>query len=81
MSSIYNRSALKKATNITINSDLLKKAKMYNINISQTVEKHLVNLIKEIEKNKWLEENAEAMKKQNERIEKLGAFSDRLRRF
>ena len=50
MTAIYNKDAKKKATNISINSDLLKKAKQYKINISANVEKTLEALIYEYEK-------------------------------
>ena len=36
MSDIYNKSAIKKATNVTINSELLQKAKSDKININKT---------------------------------------------
>ena len=50
MTAIYNKNAKKKATNISINSDLLEKAKQYKINISANVEKTLEALIYEYEK-------------------------------
>lgn len=81
MSAIYNENAMKKATNVTINSDLLKKAKAYKINISKNFEAYLAGVVKEREEKHWLEENAEAIEQQNRRIEKHGSFSDGIRRF
>ena len=81
MVTTYDTDAPKKATNLSINSDLLKKAKAYKINLSRHFEAYLDQLLKEKEKQKWLEENREAIEKQNKRIEKHGAFSDSLRRF
>ena len=81
MNSVYNINASKKATNVTINSDLLKKARHYKINISKTIEQELVRIIKEYQEQEWLEENKKAIEGQNERIEKFGSFSDGLRRF
>ena len=81
MSAIYNENAIKKATNVTINSDLLQKAKSYKINISKTFEAHLAEVVKQREEQRWLEENKEAIVAQNERIEKYGSFSDGIRRF
>ena len=49
MTTIYNKEAKKKATNISINSDLLEKAKNYKINISANVEKTLEELIRQYE--------------------------------
>jgi len=81
MSAIYDETAMKKATNVTINSDLLQKAKAYKINISKNFEAYLAEVVKKREEERWLEENREAIEKQNERIEKYGCFSDGIRRF
>ncbi|MEA2047452.1 MAG: type II toxin-antitoxin system CcdA family antitoxin [Campylobacterota bacterium] len=81
MSAIYNKNAVKKATNVSINSDLLQKAKAYKINISKNFEAYLAEVVRQREEEQWLEENREAIEKQNERIEKEGCFSDGIRRF
>ena len=82
MSSIhFDTSAPKKATNLSINSDLLRQAKALHINLSQTVEEHLANLVREAKQQQWLTENAEFIAAYNKRIEKEGVFSDGLRRF
>jgi antitoxin CcdA len=81
MSAVYDETAIKKATNVTINSDLLQKAKSYKINISKNFEAYLASVVKEREEQKWLEENREAIESQNRRIEKYGSFSDAFRRF
>ena len=81
MSAIYDETAMKKATNVTINSDLLQKAKSYKINISKNFEAYLAEVVKKREEQQWLEENREAIDAQNERMEKYGSFSDGIRRF
>ena len=81
MTAIYNKDAKKRATNISINSDLLEKAKKYKINISANVEKTLEELIKQEEIKNWEKENKEAIESYNERIAKNGVFSDGLRSF
>jgi len=81
MSAIYDETAMKKATNVTINSDLLQKAKSYKINISKNFEAYLAEVVKKREEQQWLEENREAIDAQNERMEKYGSFSDAIRRF
>ena len=81
MSVIYNESAPKKATNLTINADLLKKAKELKINLSKSFETFLDSLIREREEKKWHEENRSAVDEYNDRIEKKGAFSDTIRSF
>jgi len=81
MSAIYNENAMKKATNVTINSDLLQKAKAYKINISKNFEAYLAEVVKKREEQLWLEENKAAIDAANERMAKEGLFSDEHRRF
>ena len=81
MTAIYNKDAKKKATNISINSELLEKAKKYKINISANVEKTLEELIKQHEIQNWEKENKEAIEDYNQRIAQNGVFSDGLRSF
>ncbi|NCB11635.1 MAG: acetoacetyl-CoA synthase [Erysipelotrichia bacterium] len=81
MTAIYNKDAKKKATNISINSDLLEKAKKYKINISANVEKTLEEIIKQYEIKNWEKENKEAIDSYNQRISEHGVFSDGLRSF
>ena len=81
MSAIYDETAIKKATNVTINSDLLQKAKSYKINISKNFEAYLAEVVKKREEQQWHEENKSAIDAVNERIEQEGLFSDEHRRF
>ncbi len=81
MNLAYSSEAPKKATNLSINSDLLKKAKAYNINLSKNFEIYLNQLVKEKEEQKWKEENLEAIEAFNKRVESQGIFSDGLRNF
>jgi antitoxin CcdA len=81
MNLAYDSEAPKKATNLSINSDLLQKAKSYNINLSKNFEIYLNQLVKEKEEKKWEEENLLAIASFNERVEKQGVFSDGLRSF
>ena len=81
MTATYNKNAKKKATNISINSDLLEKAKKYKINVSANVEKTLEELIRQHEIQNWEKENREAIASYNQRISENGSFSDGLRSF
>jgi len=81
MSAVYNENAIKKATNVTINSDLLQKAKSYKINISKNFEAYLAEVVRKREEQQWLEENREAIDAFNEHVDKEGLFSDEHRRF
>jgi antitoxin CcdA len=77
----FDTSAPKKATNLSINSDLLRQAKELNINLSHQVEGYLSELVRKTKEQRWLAENAQAIAAYNERIERDGVFSDGLRRF
>lgn len=78
---IFNPAAPKKSANLSINADLLQQAKQLNINLSQTLEQHLVEIIRQAQRSRWLAENQGALEQYNRRIEKHGTFSDGLRRF
>ena len=78
---IFNQSAPKKSANLSINADLLQQAKQLNINLSQTLEQHLAEIIRQAQRSQWLAENKNALDDYNRRIEKQGTFSNGLRRF
>ncbi len=78
---LYNTHAPKKATNLSINSDLLQKAKEHRINLSKALEQRLIEMLLEEQRRRWREENRDAIEAYNLRIEAGGAFSDGLRGF
>jgi antitoxin CcdA len=80
-SMVYNPKARKKPTNVSINSDLLRQAKDLKINLSQTLEEQLFQLVLDQKAQAWKKKNREAIEAYNRRIEKHGVFSDGLRRF
>jgi len=61
MQQIFNENAPKKATNLSINSDLLNKAKGLNVNLSATLEQALESVVRKAEKVHWLKENKNAI--------------------
>ena len=81
MLALYNLNAPKKPTNLTINSDLLDKAKELKINISSVLEHALVERVKQTKRDEWLKENAESIANYNTQIESFGLFSDNVRTF
>jgi antitoxin CcdA len=81
MSSIYDLNAPKKPTSLTINSDLLHKAKDHHMNISSVLEIALAEKLKQKMKEEWLIQNGEAISIYNKHIEDNGVFSDELRDF
>jgi len=78
---VFDASAPKKPTNLSINSDLLQQAKEHHINLSQTLEIRLAEILRDEKRRNWLEENREAVEEYNQRIETHGVFSDGLRQF
>ncbi len=71
----------KKAANLSIRADLLEEARALKINLSQTLETALANIVKQEKERRWLEENRAAIEAYNLHIEKHGLFSDRFRTF
>lgn len=77
----FNLSAPKKSANLSINADLLLQAKQLNINLSQALEQHLTEVVRQAQRRLWLAENQSALNAYNSRIGSQGVFSDGLRQF
>ncbi len=71
----------KRATNLSINSDLLPKARKLNINLPATLENALTEELKNRQIEQWLEENTRAIQAYNDFVEKEGVFSEESRGF
>ena len=81
MSVHYDASAPKKATNLSINSDLLKRTRALKINLSATLERALEDELAQHEADQWVEENRNAIHRYNEVVEQHGCFGDEFRSF
>ncbi len=81
MQQVYNESSPKKATNLTINSDLLSKSRHLKINLSATLEQALISEVRDANRKTWLKENKKAILILNNQIERDGLFSDSFREF
>jgi antitoxin CcdA len=81
MQTAFNPSAPKKAANLSINSELLNQAKALQINLSATLEQALAQLIRDKQRQQWLQDNQQSIEQYNQRIESEGCFSDNLRDF
>jgi len=66
------RSAVKRATNVSLPVDLLSQAKALQINISQAAEVGVAQAIARTRSQRWLAENQEAIKSSNAFVEKHG---------
>ena len=81
MSVVFDAQATKKPTNVSINSDLLVKARALKINLSATLEAALAELVNAKQRELWQQENKSAIAAYNRLIEKHGTFSDDFRNF
>ncbi len=81
MKSIYDPDAAKKATNLTVNSDLLARAKEFKINVSATLEAALSEAVIKKAGEQWKVDNKEAIEEYNKLVSKHGCFSDSVRKF
>jgi antitoxin CcdA len=77
----YREGASRKATNLTLDAEVLKQARALGINLSAVLEARLVELIRDAERERWRVANREAVEDYNARVARDGAFGDRFRRF
>jgi antitoxin CcdA len=75
------RTVAKKATNVSIRIDLLEAARDSKLNLSATLERALVEELKQVQRQKWREDNREAIAAHSDFVEQHGVFSDGLRSF
>jgi antitoxin CcdA len=77
----YNRDANKKSTSLSVNGDLLEKARELGLDLANTLEEALVVELRRRQREAWLEENREAIQGYNEHVAQHGVFSAGLRGF
>lgn len=71
----------KKATNVSVNADILKAARSRKINLSATLEAALIAKLQICERQEWADSNSQALDEYADHVDKNGVFSDGLRRF
>lgn len=81
MIQLFDTQAPKKPTNLSINSDLLVKARELNINLSATLEEALSEQLKQKQRELWRKQNAKAIQAYNRFVKEQGVFGDELRSF
>lgn len=81
MHSLFDTSASKKATNLSINSDLLAKSRALRINLSATLERALTEELAKQQAEKWKKKNKAAIRAYNDFVEEHGCFGDEFRKF
>ncbi|MGD9739349.1 MAG: type II toxin-antitoxin system CcdA family antitoxin [Bauldia sp.] len=69
----------RRAVNLSMSVDLLDRAKALNINLSQALEPHLRELVREAEAAAWRRDNRESIEAFNRYIEENGVFGEEWR--
>ena len=78
---IYDRSAAKTTAHLSINSDLLRQARLNKVNLSKHLEQSLEEFLREKRRQEWLKSSKEALEEYGRFVEQHGCFSDTLRSF
>jgi antitoxin CcdA len=78
---VRDRTVAKRATNVSIRTDLLDAARQAGVNLSATLERALAEELNRVRRARWREENREAIAAYNEYVDEHGTFSDRVRSF
>jgi antitoxin CcdA len=81
MKNVYDLGAPKKATNLSVNSDLLAQAKALGINVSAVLEKSLAEHVRDLKAQRWKQDNHDSIVAYNEDVENNGTYSDGSRSF
>lgn len=61
MPQLYDRNAAKEPVNLSINGDLLSKARGLKIDLSSTLEQALDKRVSLVERDNWLKQNKQAI--------------------
>ena len=77
----YDKAAPKKPVNLTVNADLLSRARQLGVNLSDALETRLAELVAADERERWRAANREAIEEYNQRIENGPLLSDFTRTF
>ena len=81
MNNITKIDGAKRPTNVSLSVEIVNEAKQLGINISQACELGLNAEVRKAKRQKWLEENMEALEWSNEYVRKHGLPLARYRKF
>jgi antitoxin CcdA len=81
MNSLFDSGAPKKATNLSVNSDLLIKCRELDINLSATLEQALQQKLAAARAENWAVENKNAIRAYNDLVDEQGCFGEEYRTF
>ena len=74
-------SHLRKATNVSIRTDLLDAAREMKINLSREFEHHLEDVVRKNRAEQWLKENRDAIDAYNRYVEEHGIWNEEFRQW
>ena len=78
---LYDTSAPRKPTNLTVNSDLLRRAKERKIDVSSILEVALAEELRQREIDECKSQNKASIESYNNKMQEVGLFVDGLRLF
>ena len=70
----YRQTERRKRVNLTVREDVMKEARALGLNTSRAAEGGIEQAIRNEKNRRWLEENRDAIRAHNERIEREGTF-------
>lgn len=71
----------KVATNLSVRDDLVRRARLLGLNLSEILEAALEDAVRTAEQSAWEAENRDAIDAYNAHVETHGVFSDKWRKF
>lgn len=78
---LYDREASRQPARLSVNSDLLEKARKLGVDLDALLEKALALELHRRKREAWLEEHREAIEAYNDLVARDGVFSAGLRSF
>ena len=72
MQAVETTKSIRKPTNLSLDSALLKEAKILGINVSRSAEAGIAEAVKLHKQKKWLKDNARALASSNAYVEANG---------
>ena len=81
MEPLFDLDAPKRATNLSVNSDLLKKSRARDINLSATLEQALQIKLAKFNADKWASENRQAIRSYNDFVDEHSCFGEEYKGF
>jgi antitoxin CcdA len=72
---------IRRPVNLSLDAELVERARALGVNLSQSLEASLRDIIREAEAKAWRRNNKDSIAAANEELERNGLWSDGLRTF